>query len=187
MTPDEWAHIRSIARLVLPVLVGPRIARTGASERGAIITNVAARAPSARFLSTSGFRAVLTLICETGRVLIAQPTPKAGFGRRNRGARALLPALPRVGWKTAGVLAVLCSGVAMASLPKPKEIRADEQRQWQALAIAPLSDGGGTGMQIVPTDAAEPIEFAPIRKVVAVAAPEPKPEAAATGPLRIRG
>ena len=127
------------------------------------------------------------MICETGGVLIAQPRPKSGFGRRNRGARALLPALPRVGWKTAGVLAVLCSGVAMASLPKSKEIRVDEQRQWQALAIAPLSNGGGTGMRMVPTDAAEPIEFAPVRKVVAVAAPEPKPEAAATGPLRIRG
>jgi hypothetical protein len=35
MTPDEWAHIRSIAKWVLPVLVGPRIARTagGAAPR----------------------------------------------------------------------------------------------------------------------------------------------------------
>ena len=32
MTPLEWAHIRSIAKWVLPVLVGPRIARTMPSE-----------------------------------------------------------------------------------------------------------------------------------------------------------
>src|SRR4029078_2759097 len=49
MTPQEWPHIRSIARWVLPVLVGPRIARTGASERGAIMPNVAAHRAKARF------------------------------------------------------------------------------------------------------------------------------------------
>ena len=52
ITPDEWAHIRSIAKWVLPVFVGPRIARTGASERRAIALNVAAFRTRARFLSS---------------------------------------------------------------------------------------------------------------------------------------
>ena len=39
------------------------------------------------------------------------------FGRRRSG-RALTLALPRPGWKSAGVLALLCSGVAWASLPR---------------------------------------------------------------------
>src|SRR6185312_16180892 len=62
ITPEEWPHIRSIARWVLPVLVGPRIARTGASERGAICFNVAAIGRGARFLRRDDFRTVLTLI-----------------------------------------------------------------------------------------------------------------------------
>ena len=53
------------------------------------------------------------------------------------------------GWKSAGVLALLCSGVAWASLPRVTDIPTDEQHQWQALAIAPLSSGGATGMRMV--------------------------------------
>jgi len=118
---------------------------------------------------------------------MAQPRITPGFGNKARGARALSLGLPRVGWKSAGVLALLCSGVAMASLPKPRELRSDEQRQWQALAIAPLSSGGDTGMRMAPADAAEPIEFAPVRAAAPVVAPEPKPTVASAGPLRIRG
>src|SRR4030095_5769361 len=61
MTPDEWPHMRSIARCVLPVLVGPRIALTGASVRGAMMSqNVAALAVNARI------RTVLTAILRHG-------------------------------------------------------------------------------------------------------------------------
>jgi len=103
------------------------------------------------------------------------------------GSRRRAPLLPRVGWKSAGVLALLCSGVAMASLPKPREMRSDEQRQWQALAIAPLANGGDTGMRMAPAEAAEPIEFAPVRAVAPNVEPEIKPAPLAVGPLRIRG
>jgi murein DD-endopeptidase MepM/ murein hydrolase activator NlpD len=95
--------------------------------------------------------------------------------------------LPRPGWRMAGALAVLCSGVGWASLPKPHEMRRDEQRQWQALAIAPLARGGDTGMRMAPADAAEPIDYAPVRTAAPVAEPEAKPGPVAAGPLRIRG
>jgi murein DD-endopeptidase MepM/ murein hydrolase activator NlpD len=91
-------------------------------------------------------------------------------------------------WKAAGALALLCSGVAWASLPGPAELRSDEQMQWQALGIAPLSIGGATGLRMNATEAVEPIEFAPKRAVAADAALVPeKPVPTATGPLRIRG
>lgn len=102
---------------------------------------------------------------------------------------ALSPALPRAGWKTAGALALLCSGVAMASLPRSVDIPTDEQLQWRALGIAPLASGGATGMRVDATSAVEPIDFVPKRAVSlqppaqAVASPAP----AVAGPLRIRG
>jgi len=102
--------------------------------------------------------------------------------------RALAPSWPRPGWKSAGVLALLCSGVAWASIPRVIDLPRDEQRQWRALGIAPLSSGGVTGMPMAATDTAEPIEFAP-RRAIAAAAPEirvtqPPVE---TGPRRIHG
>src|SRR5205823_1577038 len=59
----------------------------------------------------------------------------------------------------------------------------------QALGIAPLSNGGATGMRMAATDAVEPIEFVPHRAVPAepAVAPEPKPLPLANGPLRITG
>jgi murein DD-endopeptidase MepM/ murein hydrolase activator NlpD len=119
-------------------------------------------------------------------VLTAQHHPGRSFGRRETAARAF--ALPRVGWRTAGALALLCSGVAMASLPERREITTSEAHQWQALGIAPLSIGGVSGMPMAPTEAAEPLEFvpkrAPVLPVVAPVAPE---RPIALGPLRIRG
>lgn len=102
--------------------------------------------------------------------------------------RAISPARPRGGWKAAGLLALLCSTVAWASLPRAHEVSSDEQRQWQALGMAPLSGGAATGMAMAPTEAVEPIEFAP-RRAVPVPAPEakPAPEAVNAAPLRIRG
>ena len=104
-----------------------------------------------------------------------------------RGARALARALPRAGWTAVGALALLCSGVAWASLPKPTELGLDGQRQWQALAIAPLSRGGDTGLRMAPTQAAEPIEFAPVRAATPAPAAAAAPRPVAAGPLRIRG
>src|SRR4051794_22934806 len=82
----------------------------------------------------------------------------------------LPPGWPRVlfqagGGKGAGALALLGSGVAWASLPRVADVSTDGQRQWHALGIAPLSNGGMTGMAMAPTGAAEPIEFAPKRAV----------------------
>jgi murein DD-endopeptidase MepM/ murein hydrolase activator NlpD len=110
------------------------------------------------------------------------------FGRRSS-ARALAPALTRPGWASAALVALLCSGVAWASLPKVTDVPRDDQTQWQSLAIAPLSDGGTTGMRMVATDAAEPVEFVPKRAIAIehAALPVPTPPPAANGPLRIRG
>jgi murein DD-endopeptidase MepM/ murein hydrolase activator NlpD len=98
--------------------------------------------------------------------------------------------LPRPGWAIAGVAALLCSGVAWASLPKPVDIPVDEQQQWQALAIAPLSNGGRTGMRMDATAEVQPVDSVPVRKVLPLAEAEPaKVEAPklVAGPLRIRG
>ena len=52
---------------------------------------------------------------------------------------------------------------APATPPSPEEL------QWQALAIAPLSAGGRTGLRMVATQAVEPIDFAPDRPTVELA------------------
>ena len=103
--------------------------------------------------------------------------------------RSLATAWPKPGWKSAGVLAVLCSTVAFASLPRPAELPTDEQRQWQALGLAPLSSGGATGMAMAPTEAAQSIEFAPRRALALPAHPSPmtKGVSISGGPLRIEG
>ena len=102
--------------------------------------------------------------------------------------RSLSHAWPTPGWKTAGALALLCSTVAWASLPRPRDVRADDQRQWQALGVAPLSSGGVTGVAMAPTNAVQPLEFAPKRAFVRQA-PQPAAQGPAlpNGPLRIRG
>ena len=86
------------------------------------------------------------------------------------------------------MLALLCSTVAWASLPRPAELSGDEQGQWHALGVAPLSSGGVTGMAMAPTAAAQPIEFAPKRAFAPQSAPQmQQPAAIVVTPLRIRG
>src|SRR5947209_15516180 len=100
--------------------------------------------------------------------------------------QALAPAWPQPGWKSAGVLALLCSTVAWASFPRPAAVMPlDQQRQWQALGVAPLSSGGVSGMPMAPTDAVATMDFVPKRAapVPVIAAPTPTP--GLTGPLRL--
>jgi murein DD-endopeptidase MepM/ murein hydrolase activator NlpD len=61
---------------------------------------------------------------------------------------------------------LLCSGVAVAALPRAPDAASDEQLQWKALAIAPLSAGGRTGMQMIASHQVEPIDFAPTKPTV---------------------
>jgi len=120
---------------------------------------------------------------------MAQPRVAAGFGRRSGAAQSRAIALPQLRWEWAGLLAVLCSGVGWASLPRTRDIRADEQVQWQALSVAPLASGGRTGLRMDATDAVEPIAAVPVRppQPVALTVPAPEVPKAAIGPLRIRG
>jgi murein DD-endopeptidase MepM/ murein hydrolase activator NlpD len=112
---------------------------------------------------------------------------QATFGRRAR-ARALAPQWGRPGWKSAGVFALLCSGVAWASFPRMAEAPVDAPQQWQALGIAPLSGGGATGMPMAPTEAVQTVVFVPKRAVPLQApAAASQPAAVPTGPMRIRG
>jgi murein DD-endopeptidase MepM/ murein hydrolase activator NlpD len=95
-----------------------------------------------------------------------------------------------MGWTSAGMLALLCSGVAWASLPRVAAGATEDQRQWQALGIAPLSSGAATGMRMAATESVQPLEFVQHRELPLEPAAPPavaKPEAAASGPLRIRG
>jgi len=88
----------------------------------------------------------------------------------------------------AGVLALLCSTVAWASLPRMVEVPVDEQRQWSALGVTSISGGGATGMLMAPTDAVRTVDFVPRRVVQPEAAvPADEPAASAAEPIRIRG
>jgi hypothetical protein len=86
-----------------------------------------------------------------------------------------------------GVIALLCSTVAWASLPRVDLSTPDEQRQWHALGMASLSGGSATGMAMAPTDAVQAADFVPKRPVPVMAPVAPKPIAAPAVPLRIRG
>src|SRR3954451_6784481 len=130
-------------------------------------------------------RSVLTLIRQDGAVL----TSRTHAHPLRRSLHRTWPTLPLpLGWKSAGVLAILCSGVAWASLPRVVAMPLDQQRQWQALGVAPLSSGGVSGMPMAPTEAVEAVDFVPKRAIAAtspaaVAVPAPAP----LGPLRISG
>jgi murein DD-endopeptidase MepM/ murein hydrolase activator NlpD len=102
--------------------------------------------------------------------------------------RSLPRTWPRPGWKSAGLAAVLCSTVAWASFPRASDLPNDD-RQWQALGVGPLSSGGATGMAMAPTEAAQSIEFAPKRAVPATVEPGPAAQAPSSlsAPLRIQG
>jgi murein DD-endopeptidase MepM/ murein hydrolase activator NlpD len=121
--------------------------------------------------------------------MVANPvTPVQRFGRRSA-PRGWALALPRAGWKTAGVLALLCSGVAWASLPHIGGGSGEDRQQWQALAIAPLSGGSATGMRMAASNAVQTVDFVP-KRVVPVeptVVPAASPAMAVNGPLRIRG
>ena len=92
------------------------------------------------------------------------------------------------GWKSAGLAALLCSGVAWASLPRPAAIDTDDLRQWNALALGPMSGGSATGMPMAPTAAVQAVDFVPKRMVKFTApAAQPKPQLVQASPLRIRG
>src|SRR5438270_13677363 len=95
---------------------------------------------------------------------------------------------PAPAWKSAGVLALLCSGVAWASFPRVAAMPLDQQRQWQALGVAPLSNGGVSGMPMAPTEAVQTVDFVP-KRAIPVAAPVAAALAAPVpaGPVRIRG
>src|SRR5438270_5330708 len=157
------------------------MALTGASERRVTITNVAARAPNARFLRWTDFRRVLTLFRHQGAVLTSRQ-------HAHPFRRSLPRTWPQPGWKSAGVLALLCSGVAWASLPAPMAYAPyDQQRQWQALGVAPLSSGGVSGMPMARTEAVQTVDFVPKRAPGATPAPAVVPTPTSAEPLRIRG
>ena len=99
-----------------------------------------------------------------------------------------MPQRRRPGWKSAGALALLCSGVTWASFPRSADAPLDGGQQWHALGVAPLSGGGVSGMPMAPTEAVLAVDFVPKRAVSAVgSATTPVAAPAITGPLRIRG
>ncbi len=88
------------------------------------------------------------------------------FRAQTTAAAELLPGRPLPRWPQAGLIALLCSGVAVAAMPRALDVASGEELQWKALAIAPLSAGGRTGMRMIATQKVEPIEFAPARATV---------------------
>jgi hypothetical protein len=68
----------------------------------------------------------------------------------------------------------------------------DQQQQWRALGVAPLTGGGGgggsSGMPMGPTQAVATVDFVPRRAVpIAARAAAPAQAPVVTGPVRIRG
>lgn len=130
------------------------------------------------------FKTVLTSIQDTRPVLMPIDHAQT-FGRRER-ARTFAPAL-RQPWTVTGILALLCSGVAWASLP-PFEAASGQDRQWQALGVAPLSTGGISGMPMAPTERVVEVGFLPKRAVAVLpSVAAAKPPIVPSGPQRIRG
>lgn len=144
---------------------------------------MAAHSRSARFAWTE-IRPALTLIGDQGLVL--KP-----IGNAQSPADAFARAFGRPGGKAIALLVVLSSAAGWASLAQATYVPTGEERQWQALAIAPLASGGSTGMPMSPTEAVEPIGFVPHRSTAmqsaAGTAPRPASTAATNGPIRIRG
>jgi murein DD-endopeptidase MepM/ murein hydrolase activator NlpD len=90
-------------------------------------------------------------------------------------------------WRALGLAALLCSGVAWASLPA-RAPAGDDQRQWQALGLQPLAEGGRTGIRMAPAAQVEPVAFVPERATPYVAAKPKAIEAPErSGPIRITG
>src|SRR3990170_3627090 len=87
------------------------------------------------------------------------------FRSHNRAAAAR-PRASLTRWGQAGLFALLCSGVTVAAMPRAVHVGSDEALQWKALAIAPLSSGGRTGMRMIATQQVQPIDFAPARPTV---------------------
>lgn len=109
---------------------------------------------------------------------------------RQSPAAPLVRQSPRLlNWQALGLAAILTSGAALAALPKsPAEAR-DSTRQWQALAIKPLSAGGDTGLRMAAGARVEPIESVPERATPfrLPAKSAPATDARELGPIRIRG
>ena len=103
------------------------------------------------------------------------------------GAIAPRPAPPRVYWRAIGLAAVLTSGAALASLPRAPVYSSDDQHQWQALAVAPLSAGGSTGLRMAAGNQVESIEFAPTRTAPFAVPAVQTAHTAPAGPIRITG
>lgn len=106
---------------------------------------------------------------------------------RAGGTAVQRPEQSRVPWRLIGLAAVVTSGAALAALPKPPSFPSDEQRQWHALGIAPLSAGGVTGLRMEASEAVRPIEIAPQRETPFVIARPVEPKPVEKGPIRIRG
>ena len=85
------------------------------------------------------------------------------------------------------MLALLCSTVAWASFPRPVELAPDEQQQWQALGVAPLANGGVTGMPMAPALGVQDVDFVPKRAVQPEAATPAHPAPTTFTSMRIRG
>ena len=81
-------------------------------------------------------------------------------------------------WVGAGAL--LCSGVAVAAMPRGADPPEAEEAQWRALAIAPLARGGDSGLRMDASAAAEPIAEAPQRRQVRLELISPGEQAGAT-------
>jgi murein DD-endopeptidase MepM/ murein hydrolase activator NlpD len=65
-----------------------------------------------------------------------------------------------------GAAALLCSGVAVAALPRGVRPEQAEEVQWRALAIAPLARGGDNGLRMDAGPAAIPIQQVPHRRML---------------------
>src|SRR6476469_6931741 len=117
--------------------------------------------------------------------MLASATLTRGFGRRGRPGVTRVH-WPRPGWRSLGVVALLCSTVAWASLPRLTSGSTDEQVQWRALGVSPLASRGASGLAMAPTDAAAPIAFAPVRAIAfqPIVAAQPVAAPVQTGPLR---
>ena len=99
------------------------------------------------------------------------------------------PSMRLLSWKGLGLAALLCSAGAVASFPRPAVASsADQQQQWRALGVAPLSSGGVSGIAMTATSQVSSLGYVPRRAPpLAHVAPSAAPASLSATPLRIRG
>jgi murein DD-endopeptidase MepM/ murein hydrolase activator NlpD len=123
-----------------------------------------------------------------GVAIADRPSPRS-FGHAPSRPRQRAAVRSRLPLALGSAILLLSSGLAWASLAEATSSARDSTRQWQALTVQPLAEGGRTGLRMAPVASVEAIDIVPVRagKLVLPTREAPLVTPAPAGPMRIRG